>query len=365
MRTRTRPLPSYLQRWFDARTGKTYLRFRKRGHKTVTLPQPVGSEDFWLAYKAALAGGKKEIGAERSAAGSVSASIAAYYVSFNWTGAGLSDGTRKKRRRYLEHFREKYGDWPLRQLNENFVTAYLQTMKPQPARNHVKALRGWLRHANHDVTRNIKLPTAKSTKRRSWPPEEQAKYEARYAIGTMARLAFALANYTGAGRTEISRIGRHHLVDGEIAIPARQKTGVPTTIPLHPELKAIIEATPITGFSTLLVNRAGKAFTPDALSDQFREWCNEAGVAKDLSLHGLRHAMGDALAETGANANEIASVLAHASVRSALHYTQGADRKLMAGNAMRRLIARPKPARSGNEGVSVENPPQTLGDEKA
>ena len=223
-------------------------------------------------------------------------------------------------------------------LNENFLTAYLQTMKPHAARNHLKALRGWLRHAKHDVTRDIKLK-AKSTKRRSWPPDEQAKYEAGHAIGTMARLAFALANHTGAGRTEISRIGRHHLIDGEIVIPARQKTGVPATIPLHPALKAIIEATPIAGFSTLLVTTTGKAFSPDALSDQFREWCNEAGVAKDLSLHGLRHALGDALAETGANANEIASVLAHASVRSALHYTQGADRKLMAGNAMRRLIA--------------------------
>jgi len=40
------------------------------------------------------------------------------------------------------------------------------------------------------------------------------------------------------------------------------------------------------------------------------------------------------------NPNEIASVLGHAGARSALHYTQGADRKRMARTAMRRLIAK-------------------------
>ena len=42
---RTRPLPPCLKRWFDPRTGKTYLQFRKRGHKTVPLPQPIGSDE--------------------------------------------------------------------------------------------------------------------------------------------------------------------------------------------------------------------------------------------------------------------------------------------------------------------------------
>jgi hypothetical protein len=43
-----------------------------------------------------------------------------------------------------------------------------------------------------------------------------AQYEARHAVGSKARLCFALGKYTGAGRTEISRIGPHHIRDGEI-----------------------------------------------------------------------------------------------------------------------------------------------------
>jgi hypothetical protein len=77
---RTRPMPPYVKRWYDKRTGKWYLQFRRRGYKLVPLPQPIGSDAFWIAYNAALKG-KVEIGANRSIAGSVSAALAGYYSS--------------------------------------------------------------------------------------------------------------------------------------------------------------------------------------------------------------------------------------------------------------------------------------------
>jgi len=241
------------------------------------------------------------------------------------------------RRRILERFRERYGHYPLGRLNENFVTAWLESLRPHAARSHLKALRGLLKHARHDVTRGIEAPKAKSEKRSSWRPAELAQYEAHHPIGSKARLAFALARYTGAGRSELARMGPQHIRNDEIVI-ARQKTGVEATILVHPELRAILDATPITGFSTFLVTKSGRPFEPDDLSQQFRQWCNEAGLPAHLSLHGLRHTVGDKLAESGSSPNEIASVLGHASARSALHYTQGADRKRMARAAMKRWI---------------------------
>ena len=348
---------AHIKRWYDPRTGKTYVSFRKRGHKTVPLPQPIGSDEFWIAYKAAL-GGKVEIGADlRSTAGSVSAAIAAYYTSHQW--GGLSDGTRAMRRPILERLRDRYGQWPLRQLTENFLNAYLETLKPHAARNHLKTLRGLLQHAKHDVTRGIKAPKATSTKYASWPAEVMAQYEGRHAIGTKARLAFALARYTGAGRSEIARLGPQHIVDNEITI-ARQKTGITATILVHPELRAILAATSITGLSTFLVTKTGKTYAPNDLSDQFRQRCDEAGLPPQYTLHGLRHSMGDTLAEHDATPNEIASVLGHAGARSALHYTQGADRKRMARKAMARVIGGTNQAQS----VSAGNPAQTTDDAK-
>jgi integrase len=360
-------LPPHLKRWYDKRTRKTYLQFRKRGHKTVPLPQPIGSDAFWAVYNAALAG-KVEIGADlRSMAGSVSAALAAYLTSHQW--AALSDGTRSMRRPTLERFRDRYGTWPLRQITANFIDAYLNTLKPHAARNHLKTLRGFLQHAKHDVTRGIKPPKATSTKHPSWPLEIMAQYCARHPMGTNARLTYGLARYTGAGRSEIARMGPQHIVNGEIVI-ARQKTGVTATITVHPELAATIAATPLTGVATFLITKTGRPYAPNDLSEQFRKWCDEAGLPPQYSLHGLRHTMGDDLAEHEATPNEIASVLAHASVKSALHYTQGADRKKMARKAMARLIGTTLPGQlsnqsrpkdhPGNEGVSEENPPQTL-----
>jgi integrase len=188
------------------------------------------------------------------------------------------------------------------------------------------------------VTRDIRAPKAKSEKRPSWRPEQIAAFEARHTLGSKARLAFALARYTGAGCSEIARLGPQHIRDGEIVI-ARKKTGVEATITIHPDLRVVLDATPITGFSTFLITKSGRPFRSTDLSEQFRQWCNEAGLPQTCYLHGLRHTMGDKLAETGSNPNEIASVLGHAGARSALHYTQGADRKRMARTAMKRLIS--------------------------
>jgi integrase len=340
--------------WTDKKTGRQYLYFRRPGTKRIPLPLPIGSKAFWQAYQAALER-KIEIGQElRSKPGTVSASIAAYYVSpRNWEK--LSAGTQRMRRAILENFRETYGQFPLRRLNENFIDAYLDVLKPHAARNHLKALRGWLKHAKHDVTRGIEPISAKSAKRSSWTPEQIAQFEAHHAIGTKARLAFAIPRFTGLGRSEVARIGPQHIRNGEIII-ARQKTGVEPTITIHPELQAILDATAVTGFSTFLVTKTGRPFQPNDLSEQFRQWCNEAGLPRHLSLHGLRHTMGDKLAETGSSPNEIASVLGHAGGRSALHYTQGADRKRMGRTAMKRLIEQ-----DTNPAVSNHDPGLTLG----
>lgn len=328
----------HIQRWFDKRLRRERIRFRKRGHKSVELPWPLGSPAFWQAYQEALEASPSAGEQLRSKRGSVSAAIAAYYLSREWQE--LSEGTRRMRRALLERFRERYGDWPLSKLTENFIDAYLGAMKAHAAKNVLKALRGWLKHAKHDVTRGMMI-SAKSKKRSSWPVEAIALYEATQAVGTPARLAFVIAKCTGLARAEIARLGPRHIrngSDGREIVIARQKTGVEATILILPELQRILDATPVTGLGTFLVTKSGKPYSPNDLSEQFRAWCDEAGVAPELSLHGLRHTVGDQLAETGSNANEIASVLGHAGAKSALHYTQGADRKRMSRHAMTRLI---------------------------
>ena len=313
---------SHIQRWFDERLRRERIRFRKRGHKSAELPGPLGSPAFWQAYQQALddPSNKLKVGEDlRSKRGSVSASLAAYYLSREWEA--LSEGTRSMRRALLERFRDRYGTWPLGKLNENFIDAYLGTMKPHAAKNMLKALRGWLGHSRHDVTRAMTPVRAKSKKRPSWPADQVALYEKHHAIGTKARLAFALAKFTGAARADVARMGPRSIRDGEHGreiVIARKKTGIEATILIDPELQAVLDAMPVTGLATFLVSKTGKSYAANDLSEQFRVWCDEAGVAPELSLHGLRHGLGDQLAENDANPNQIASVLGHAGPKSAL-----------------------------------------------
>jgi integrase len=323
----------YVQAWVD-RHGKAYVYFRRPGYELVRLP-PIGSPGFMSAYETAMAMHPQAIGERASVPGSVSAAIAAYYLSGAW--AAFAAGTQAKHRQVLEKLRARYGTLPLAQMHEAFVIAYMAKLRPHARVNTFKALRGWLRHVQHDVTKAIDTPTAKSTKHHSWLPEEIAAYERHHAIGTKARLAFALARFTGAGRAEIASMGPANIKGGVITI-VRQKTGVEATIPVHPELARVLEATPVTGLATFLVTARGRPYNATALSNQFRDWCDQVNLPARCHLHGLRHAMGDALAGAGSTIFEIAAVLGHASPRTTAHYTQGADRKRMAGKAIKRLI---------------------------
>jgi len=87
-----------------------------------------------------------------------------------------------------------------------------------------------------------------------------------------------------------------------------------------------------------LVSRFGKPFNLNGLSTEFREWCDSAGLLRKYRLHGLRHTLGKTLAEHGSNPHEIGSVLGHADIRSALHYSADVERKAMAQRAMSRWI---------------------------
>jgi integrase len=73
-------------------------------------------------------------------------------------------------------------------------------------------------------------------------------------------------------------------------------------------------------------------------SEQFRTWCDAAGLPKHCSAHGLRKAGCRRLAEAGCSANEIAAWSGQ-SLREVERYTRAADQARLARNAMVRTMA--------------------------
>jgi integrase len=84
-------------------------------------------------------------------------------------------------------------------------------------------------------------------------------------------------------------MGRQHDRDGVLSI-RQGKTNVQIDIPVISELQAVIDATPNNSQLTFLTTESGKSFTAAGFGNWFRDRCNEAGLPKGLSAHGLRKA---------------------------------------------------------------------------
>jgi len=345
----------FVQAFVDRKTGKVFHYFRRRGQPRVRLEGLPGSERFMTRYQAALAAAPIAIGANlRSVPGSVSTAITEYYGSQAFRS--LTGGTPAKRRAILERFREQHGHMPLASLPKEFLVALLDTMPRFQARNWLTAFRhfiGWCverKLLRNDPTLGIRLKTPKSDGHHTWTEDEIATFEAHWPIGSRPRLALALGLFTAQRRSDVVRIGRQHIRDGVLAV-RQQKTGVILAIPVHSELTAIICATPV-GHLTLLTTKYGKSFSPNGLNDQFRSWCDAAGLPTYCKFHGLRKAALTRLADAGCTAHEIAAISGHRTLKEVEHYTRAVDQARLARAAMeRRALAE----RIANESVKPES----------
>jgi integrase len=342
----TRIRLDYIHRFRD-RHGKLRHYARPPGRKRVPLPGLPGSDEFMEAYQRAMSGeaAPREIGAARTKPGTFNALIVAYYNSPNFKQ--LAAETQRTRRSTLERFRSEktdtglsVGDCRVAHLSrgrfERMVAAKAST--PAAARNFLKTIRGLMQFAislgmrADDPTRDVRSAKIRTDGFPTWTEADIETFEALHPIGTRARLALALLLYTAQRRSDVVRMGRQHLRDGWLHF-RQQKTGEALAIPVHPILQQILESTP-SEHLTYLTTKAGQPFSPAGFTNWFREMCNEAGLPRGRSAHGLRKAACRRLAEAGCSANLIAAVSGHKSLREVQRYTAAADQARMAKSAI-------------------------------
>ncbi len=78
-------------------------------------------------------------------------------------------------------------------------------------------------------------------------------------------------------------------------------------------------------------------FTVDGFSGWMRDAISNAGLPLDCKPHGLRKAAGRLLAEAGATAKMIMSILGHTTLAEAERYTEEADQAGLAEDAVTKL----------------------------
>jgi integrase len=318
---------------FRDRHGKIRRYVRLPGRKRVPLKGAPGTEEFMAAYQAAFAGEALpvEVGASRTRPGTVNAAVVGYFNSTAFRSLSLA--TQITYRGILENFRSEHGDKRIALLERRHIERLIasKATTPAAANNLLRMLRVLMQFAvaegmrRDDPTIGVKSVKVRSSGFHSGTEEEITKFEAKHQIGTRARLALALLLFTAQRRSDVIRMGRQHVRDGVLTI-RQQKTGMVVDIPLHPELKEILDAT-VNDNLTFLVIASGKPFSPAGFTNWFRECCDAAGLPRGCSPHGLRKAAARRLAESGCSDHEIMSITGHTTLKVVSRYTAAIDRK--------------------------------------
>jgi integrase len=327
---------------FRNRHGRMVHYVRRRGCKVVRLRGVLGSAEFMAAYTAAIEGQEPiVIGADRAKAGTVAATVGMYLASVAF--ADLADATQRLRRGILERFREEHGDKRIALIERKHVQALIDAKAATPgaARNLLSVVRLLMQFAidagirTDNPALGVKCVKSKSDGFPTWEEHHIAAYEARHPLGTMARLALALALGTGQRRADLVKMGRQH-VRGDMIAVRQQKTKKPMMIPIGTELRAAIDAMPVDRL-TFITSARGEPFSPPSFTMWFRKQCQAAGTPLGYSVHGLRKSVCCRLAEAGCTEKEIAAITGHKTLRMLQHYTEAADQKNLARAAIERL----------------------------
>ena len=358
--------PKYVHGYIDVR-GKPRFYFRRAGFPRVPLPNLPWSPEFMAKYQECMSTAKLVvalIGADRIAPHSIRALAISYYDSAAFKA--LSTTTQGVYRNIIERFcretdkeGQAYGDKSVITMKSRHIEKIMEARadKPDSANGLRKVLREMMKVAksldwrDDDPTQGVKK--IKPKKKGGFPRWTNANikaFEERHAVGTKARLAMALGLYTGQARQDAIAMGEQHIsreYDPEqgreieilnwVRLKTKDKTGFELAIPVHPELRRIIDATP-SKHLTFLVTEFGAPFTASGFGNWFRDRCNEAEL-KHCSFHGLRKAAATRLIDAGCDVVEAAAITGHASLKELQRYIETRDRKKAARRAMGKLIS--------------------------
>lgn len=334
----TKNLPDYVSQFRD-RHGKIRTRFRRKGFPTHYFKSVEGSADWWQEYLACKNGQAIVIGRDRTAPGSINDLLSQYYGSVHWKGIP-KDSTRRVYRLTYERFRAKYGNEQAADMTALNVTRLMEQMAgtPAAASNMLKRLRALMDYAivlgwrTDNPTKAVKAPRSKKKGGlRTWSEEDIAAFEAKHEVGSKARLALALMLYTAQRRSDVHLMGPQHIKNERIKV-RQMKTDALVQIPIHLELRRIIDATPTSNLAFIVSNR-GAPYTMESFSNWFRKKAREAGLT-ECPAHGLRKAASRRMAEMGLSNQLIKSITGHTSDSEVARYTRDANQVAMADRAM-------------------------------
>lgn len=289
------------------RVGREYLYFQ-RGRSTskperpIRLPDDPKSPEFWAEY-ARLSGAP----APKIEPNAVSELVKAWQASPEWRA--MKSSTKEDWTRYCGRILAAWGPLQVRGLEPRHVLVLRDTYadRPAAANNLIRCLssmlawsvpRGW---RSDNPCREIKpLKGGEGYAPWSWGVIEAAAAALRPDLWW----AVALALYSGQRLGDVLAM-RWDAIQGNMLVVRQEKTGKRLAIPLHKDLRAVLETIPRRAV-TILTSTDEKPWTKDGFKATWNK--HKPAAARGLVFHGLRKSAVVMLLEAGCTDAEVASI---------------------------------------------------------
>lgn len=343
--------------------GKRYV-YLRGARPPYRFKAELGTPEFLAEYQAV-----RQAAPVRSTPGTLGALIDAYRASPEFRG--LADRTRRDYDGVFDWLKPNRA-LPLSQFTSRYMLLVRdKAFKARKRRfaNYVVQLfsvlcnwgrpRGFLEGNPAHRLPKIRRPQSLPRANRPWTPQEQEAVLARCSPELLPIVALgAFAGLREGDAVAFPWSG----YDGKTLRFKQRKTGALVELPAHPRLKAILDAVPRRS-PTLATTKAGRPWTQNSFRASFfamlAELKAEGQVGEGLTFHGLRHTVGQMLAEAGCDTRTIAAVLGHRSEVMARLYAETEDRRRRTAEAMRKVtrLERKKDARLQNRRTGSAKPP--------
>jgi hypothetical protein len=280
---------------------------------------------------------------------------------------GLKASTMEGRRGLINPLLLKNGEKLIRVLTRAAIREEMKLTTPTQAGNLLAGLRHFFTflydegHLNEDDFENptIGLKSGKSAASREsggfvpWTEEDMAKYRAKWALGTEARLMFDVLHYTYLRRGDAARFGKNHLkkIMREAVVQIEtEKSGSRRTvveIKVHPNFAASLKAARVTGilgdgdvFTGKLIKGEVVPMSAEGWAAKFKKYARLAGVnANKKCCHGVRKARAEDAAYSQCTEAEMMAMFGWTDPKMPALYIAAARRSVLGMSGSDKMIA--------------------------
>lgn len=328
-------LPPHVER--NRAKGRWYYGVRIKGVRLGRLPSDPDSPEFYEAYAAIMRRVATDPKPTQHAQGTVAWLISQYKGSPQFKSR--ASATQVSYAKELDRLRV-IGTFPALDVKRRHINAVRDTLAATPRTRQLFGqvcsllFNYGIRELDLEMLNPARLMQrdGEAEAFAAWTDAQMVIFEAS-SPPVQCLSAYMVARYTGPRRGDIVALMRSSYDGIGLTIPG-SKTSNPVYVPVHPILKAYLDALAPTLY--LITDVSGRPIKANRLSRDMRAHLDHIGLP-GLSLHGLRHTAGAALAEAGCEPHEIQAVLGHKTLQMVERYTKKANQRRMAGTAILKL----------------------------